>query len=140
MNCYWCATQRRTELIRAAMAGGFNKLALGHHLDDVLQTFLMNMLDKGELSTMPARLAYAKYPLTVIRPLALTEERLTAGLANAAGFSSITCSCAFGSASRRLLARKRLEALTGGSGSAKRRMLESFSRVKADYLSGYVGP
>jgi tRNA 2-thiocytidine biosynthesis protein TtcA len=47
MNCYWCSMQRRTELIRYAMAEGFNKIALGHHLDDIVETLMMNMLYKG---------------------------------------------------------------------------------------------
>ncbi|MEI6874758.1 MAG: ATP-binding protein, partial [Spirochaetota bacterium] len=41
MNCWWCSTQRRTELIKYAMAEGFNKIALGHHLDDMVETLLM---------------------------------------------------------------------------------------------------
>ena len=53
MNCWWCSTQRRTELNEYAMANGYNKIALGHHLDDILETLLMNALGKGELSTMP---------------------------------------------------------------------------------------
>ena len=74
LNCYWCSTQRRTELIRYALSNGFNSLALGHHLDDVLETLFMNMLRKGQLSTMPPLLKYHKYPLQVIRPLYLLEE------------------------------------------------------------------
>src|SRR5512137_1795551 len=75
MNCYWCSTQRRTELIRYAMAEGFNKIALGHHLDDVVETLVMNMLYKGQISGMLPVLSYSKYPLSIIRPLALCEER-----------------------------------------------------------------
>jgi len=43
MNCWWCSTQRRTELIRYAIENNFNKIALGHHLDDIIETFFMNM-------------------------------------------------------------------------------------------------
>jgi tRNA 2-thiocytidine biosynthesis protein TtcA len=43
MNCYWCSTQRRTELIKYAVENGFNIIALGHHLDDIIETFFMNM-------------------------------------------------------------------------------------------------
>jgi tRNA 2-thiocytidine biosynthesis protein TtcA len=138
MNCYWCSTQRRTELLRHAMEGGFNKVALGHHLDDILETFFMNMMQKGELSTMPASLSYQKYPVTLIRPLALAEERQIIEFARSAGFATFTCSCEYGSASKRREARAKIAALTGGSGTVKRRMLESFSNVKLDYLSGRV--
>ncbi|MBU0936578.1 MAG: tRNA 2-thiocytidine biosynthesis TtcA family protein [Spirochaetes bacterium] len=74
MNCYWCSTQRRTELIRYALEHEFTAVALGHHLDDVLETLFMNMMDKAQLSTMPPLLHYNKYPLKIIRPLYLVEE------------------------------------------------------------------
>ncbi|HKL85583.1 MAG TPA: ATP-binding protein, partial [Treponemataceae bacterium] len=64
MNCWWCSTQRRSELNEYAIREGYNKIALGHHLDDILETLLMNALTKGELSTMPPRLKYEKYPVT----------------------------------------------------------------------------
>jgi tRNA 2-thiocytidine biosynthesis protein TtcA len=75
MNCYWCSTQRRTELLKYAMEHNFNKIALGHHLDDIIETFFMNMTAKGELSTMPELLKYRKYPGSLFRPLAYLEER-----------------------------------------------------------------
>ena len=63
MNCYWCSTQRRMELIRYAGDKGYNKIALGHHMDDMLETFFMNMIYKSELSTMLPKLKYDRYPL-----------------------------------------------------------------------------
>jgi len=138
MNCYWCSTQRRTELIRYALREGFGKIALGHHMDDVLETFIMNMTSKGELSTMPARLSYAKYPLTVIRPLALVEERQIIGFRESAGFAVDSCACPYGTASKREDARAALRALTGGASSVKRRIHDSLGRVRPGYLSGIV--
>ena len=49
MNCWWCSTQRRTELNNYAIEKGFNKIALGHHLDDILETLLMNMINNTTL-------------------------------------------------------------------------------------------
>ncbi len=135
MNCYWCSTQRRTELIRYALANGFNKIALGHHLDDILETLLMNMLHKGEISTMPPVVRYAKYPLTVIRPLALCEERQIESFAREKGFIGATCTCGYDGASRRREIRARLEALTGGSGAIKRNLFRSMSNVNREYLA-----
>jgi len=135
MNCYWCSTQRRTELIRYAMANGFNKIALGHHLDDIVETLFMNMLHKGELSTMPPVVKYEKYPLSVIRPLALCEERQVIAFAEEKGFRGLTCTCGFDGASRRKEVRAKIEALTGGSSALKRNIFASMSKVKPDYLA-----
>lgn len=135
MNCYWCSTQRRTELIRYALAEGFNKIALGHHLDDIVETLLMNMLHKGEISTMPPVVRYDKYPLAVIRPLALCEERQIEAFAREKGFAAVTCTCGYDGASRRKEIRAKLADLTGGSSSLKRNLFRSLTNVKADYLA-----
>lgn len=136
MNCYWCSTQRRTELIRYAMDNGFSAVALGHHLDDVLETLFMNMMRKGELSTMPPVLAYRKYPLRVIRPLYFVEEKQIVQLASSLGILSATCSCGYNDHSARDATRQRIEALTGGSYDVKRTILESLRHVNAEYLPG----
>lgn len=134
LNCYWCATQRRTELSRYARANGYNKLALGHHMEDILETLLMNMTRKGEFATMPPVMPYNNYPLTVIRPLALCEERQVVACAEELGFLSHTCTCSFNLAGARKTMRKQLEALTGGSSHAKRNLFKSMSLIKKDYL------
>lgn len=135
MNCYWCATQRRTELSRYARANGFNKLALGHHMDDILETLFMNMLRKGEFATMPPVMKYDNYPLTVIRPLALCEERQVVACAAELGLASHTCTCEFNLQGARKTTRKLIENLTGGSSAAKRNLFKSMSVIKTDYLA-----
>ncbi|MCE1196844.1 tRNA 2-thiocytidine biosynthesis TtcA family protein [bacterium] len=135
MNCYWCATQRRTELSRYARANGFNKLALGHHMDDILETLFMNMLRKGEFATMPPVMKYDNYPLTVIRPLALCEERQVIACARELGLASHTCTCEFNLQGARKTTRKLIENLTGGSSAAKRNLFKSMSAIKTDYLA-----
>ncbi len=135
MNCFWCATQRRTELSRYARANGFNKLALGHHMDDILETLFMNMMRKGEFATMPPVMKYNNYPLTVIRPLALCEERQVIACANELGFTSHTCTCGFNSEGARKTTRKLIENLTSGSSLAKRNIFKSMSHIKPDYLA-----
>lgn len=135
MNCYWCSTQRRTELIRWALSGSFTSIALGHHLDDLLATLLMNMTKKGELATMPPALQYGKYPLQVIRPLALVEERSIRGFAAEMGWLSTTCTCAWGADGERAEYQRRLEVLTGGTEEGKRNLLRSLSNQKSGYLA-----
>lgn len=134
MNCYWCSTQRRTELIRYAIAEGFNKIALGHHLDDIVETLMMNMLYKGQISGMLPSLAYDKYPVSIIRPLALCEERQVIAFAEEKGFRSAVCTCPFGRESKRREVRGRIAQLTGGSSQLKRNLFDSMSNVHAAYL------
>ncbi len=53
---------------------GFNKIALGHHQDDIIHTALMSTFFQGQFATMPARIRMRKMPLTIIRPLCLISE------------------------------------------------------------------
>ena len=129
MNCYWCSTQRRTELIKYAMENGFTKIALGHHLDDIVETFFMNLLAKGELSAMPIKLVYRKFPVTLIRPLAFLEERQIIACAEEQNILKAACTCPYGAASKRLDMRKKIAEFSGGSGAIKRRMLKAIRCV-----------
>ena len=134
MNCYWCSTQRRTELIKYAMEKGFNKIALGHHLDDIIETFFMNMTSKGTLSTMPMYLAYRKYPLSLIRPLGYLEERQIIACAEEQNILKGSCTCPYGINSGRRDIRDRIAAFTGNSGAVKRRILAALSSGAEDLL------
>jgi tRNA 2-thiocytidine biosynthesis protein TtcA len=134
MNCYWCSTQRRTELIHYAMSEGFNKIALGHHLDDMVETLLMNMLHKAQISGMLPMLRYDKYPISIIRPLALCEERQVIAFAEAKGFRSAVCTCPYGRESKRREVRAKIAELTGGSSRLKRNLFDSMSNVNDEYL------
>jgi len=127
MNCYWCSTQRRTELIKYAVENGFNKIALGHHLDDIVETFFMNLCAKGEMSAMPILLKYRKYPVSLIRPLAYIEEKQVIACADAQDILKAACTCPYGVNSNRRDTRQRIAAFTGGSGTVKRRILKALS-------------
>lgn len=134
MNCYWCSTQRRTELLKYAQENGFNKIALGHHMDDILETFFMNMMNKGEMTAMPVRLAYRKYPVSLIRPLAHLEEKQIIKFAVEADIMKAACTCPYGKNSARKDIRERVKALTNDDSAVKMRMLRSLSSGEKDLL------
>lgn len=134
MSCYWCSTQRRTELLNYAVQKGFNKIALGHHQDDILETLLMNMLEKAELTTMPPLLNYEKYPVSIIRPLCYVQEAQIVEHAEKAGYISETCTCSFMENSFRKQTRTRLEALTDGDPVKKQHLFNSLKNIDPIYL------
>ena len=72
--CFLCSWNRRKVLFNLAQELGCNKIALGHHQDDLLTTTLMNLVYQGRFDTMPALLKMRKMPLSIIRPLCMVEE------------------------------------------------------------------
>ncbi len=73
--CSLCAKMRRGALNSACNRLGCNKLALGHHLQDVIETFFLSLLYEGRLSTMKPKSFMSKAQVTLIRPLYLTSEK-----------------------------------------------------------------
>lgn len=73
--CYLCARMRRGYLYNEAQALGCNKIALGHHFDDVIETILMGMLYGGQIQTMMPKLHSTNYPgMQLIRPMYQVKE------------------------------------------------------------------
>ena len=73
--CFLCSWTRRKALFEIAKAHKCNKIALGHHQDDILETLLMNLTHQGAFGTMPPRLRMDKFDMEIIRPMCLVEER-----------------------------------------------------------------
>ena len=72
--CFLCSWNRRKQLFNLAQELGCNKIALGHHQDDIIHTALMNLTFQSHFATMPVKLKMRKMPLTIIRPLCLIPE------------------------------------------------------------------
>ena len=73
--CSLCAKMRRGALNSVAKKHGCNKIALGHHIDDIVDTFFLSMLYEGRLSTMHPKSYMSNSKITLIRPLFLTNEK-----------------------------------------------------------------
>ena len=134
MNCWWCSTQRRSELLNYAIEQGYNKICLGHHMDDILETFLMNMINKGELSAMPPKLVYEKFPITILRPLCYVSQERLVRHAIEKGYSGFTCTCSYQENSGRKEARAKLAELTGNNDKVKERMFNALKNIQSQYL------
>lgn len=89
--CSLCSRFRRAILYKAANRHGCNKVALGHHADDMVETVLLNMFFSGQLKTMPPRLKSDDGSQEVIRPLAYVPEVEMAELAEVMAFPVTPC-------------------------------------------------
>lgn len=75
MGCYRCSWNRRSTIFRLTSRSGCNKLAFGHHLDDMVETGLMNLLYQGRMSSMAPCAPYFNGTFTLIRPLLYISKR-----------------------------------------------------------------
>lgn len=110
-TCFLCSWTRRKTLFNFAQNHGFNKIALGHHNDDILQTLLMNEIFEGSFSPMPVRLKYQKMPLTLIRPLCRIPEYDLKKWAEWKRYESLRRLCPYEHDSNRTRAKKLLDEL-----------------------------
>jgi len=94
--CFLCARMRRGCLYKKAQAMGCNKIALGHHFDDVIGTTVMGMFYGGQLQAMIPKLKAKNFPgMELIRPLYLVHEEDIIAWARANGLEFIQCACKF---------------------------------------------
>jgi len=92
--CYMCARMRRGYLYAEAKKNGCNKIALGHHFDDVIETILLSMFYNGQISTMLPKLRSQNYEgLELIRPLYLVKEESIITWQKYNNLEFINCAC-----------------------------------------------
>lgn len=91
--CYLCAKMRRGSLYTMAEKLGCNKLALGHHFDDVIETTLINMFYAGEFKTMMPKLRSQNFDIELIRPLYYVREKDIKKFTSYNGLNPMNCGC-----------------------------------------------
>ena len=91
--CSLCARMRRGVLLDTAKANGCNKIALGHHFDDAVETFLMNLFNEGRIGCFSPVSYLSRKDLTMIRPLIFATEREVRNAVNRAGLPVVKSKC-----------------------------------------------
>lgn len=94
-KCFLCSWNRRKALFQYATENGFNKIALGHHMDDIIVTALMNATFEGTFSSMKPLMKMEHYPLEVIRPMCLIHEDMIKEVAEEEHFQKQTRNCPY---------------------------------------------
>ena len=137
--CFLCSWNRRKALFTVAKEHGCNKIALGHHMDDILETLLMNMTFQGAFSTMPPRLVMRKFDMTIIRPMCLVHESDLVEMAALRGYRKQIKNCPYEKDSHRSEMKDVLKRLEAMNPEARFSLWSSMNNVQADLLPVEVG-
>jgi len=133
-NCFWCAWNRRKVLFEAADELGCNKVALGHHKDDIIETFFLNLIFNGEISAISPRQELFKGKIVIIRPLAYVEERECRRFARDNNFPKLHSNCPNSGKTQRSQAAKLIQQMEKMSPDFKTNVFRSLRRIKEEYL------
>ena len=132
--CFLCSWYRRKELFNVAQELGCNKIALGHHRDDVAQTLLMNLIFQGSFATIPPILKMEKMPLSLIRPLYLIDEADLTRFAELRGYQKPPKLCPFEHVTSREKAKGLLEQIKQMNPETIDSIYGAMTNIKAEYL------
>jgi tRNA 2-thiocytidine biosynthesis protein TtcA len=132
--CFLCSWERRKKIFSLAHRLTCNKIAFGHHKDDIIETFLLNIFYSAEISTMLPFQAMFKGKMTLIRPLALVEERMIERFAREKGLPVAMSGCPSSGRSKRYEVKALIETLAKKNPRIKGNIFRALSNIKLDYL------
>jgi tRNA 2-thiocytidine biosynthesis protein TtcA len=132
--CFLCSWERRKRLFQLANRFKCNKVALGHHKDDIIETFLLNIFYSAEVSTMLPIQTLFKGKITLIRPLALVEERKIERFAREMSLPFGPSGCPSSGKTKRKEIKELIENLERKNPKVKGNIFRSLSNLKLDYM------
>jgi len=134
--CAFCARLRRGMLYTYAAREGWNKIALGHHLDDFVETLLLNMLFNGTIKGMSPLMKADDQRNIIIRPLVFVTEETTRACARELDAPIVECSCSFDESRihRRVWVKSMLARIEAEVPGAKSNLLAAMGRVHHRHL------
>jgi tRNA 2-thiocytidine biosynthesis protein TtcA len=133
---YWCSRNRRRVLFDTALKMGFNKIAFGHHRNDVIETFLLNVFYHAEVSSMLPIQELFEGRLTIIRPLYHIPESDTHYFSNLYKFPAASCRCPVDREMKREMFKRLLKEIERANPRASINALRSLENIKDEYLPG----
>ena len=136
--CFLCSWNRRKALFTVAKQKTCNKIALGHHMDDILETLLMNITYQGTFSSMPPRLVMKKFDMTIIRPMCLVHEADLMELAQVRGYRKQVKNCPYESQSSRSAMKGILKQLEEMNPEARYSLWGSMTNVQEELLPAII--
>ena len=132
--CFLCSWYRRKALFDVAQELGCNKIALGHHKDDLVETLLMNLIFQGSVATIPPLLQMEKMPIEMIRPLCLIEEKEIQEYAELSGYEKQVKLCPLEKVSNRAEVKRLLAQLEGLNPNVRDSIWGAMENIKSNYL------
>ena len=132
--CSLCSRFRRAILYKAATRHGCNKVALGHHRDDLIETLLLNLFFAGQIKSMPPRLQSQEGTHQVIRPLCYVPEEEMVELAALHNFPVVPCRLCGSQEAQRSFVKRLLDDLSQHTPHLKGNLLHALSNVKPTHL------
>lgn len=132
--CFLCSWMRRKALFDIAKKENCNKIALGHHRDDIIETLLMNMIHQGAFGTMPPRLKMNKFDMEIIRPLCLVPEKDLIEIARWQEYRPQIKNCPYESGSSRSDIKEILLRMEAVNPNARNSIRASMENIQNDYL------
>ncbi len=136
--CFLCSWERRKRVFSLAQRFGCNKVAFGHHKDDIIETLLLNIFYSAQISTMLPVQTLFNGKITLIRPLALLEERKVERFAKEMGLPYFPCGCPASGRSKRRKVKELISGLEKENRKVKGNIFRSLSNIKLDYMWGRV--
>ena len=139
--CYLCARMRRGFLYQAAKELGCNKLALGHHFNDVIETTMMNMLYNGQFMTMVPKINAENFDdIELIRPMMFVREKDIIRWIKHCGIQAMNCGCtvvAEKTSSKRREVKTLIEQLKKNQPDVDQLIFNSATNVNLEAILGY---
>ena len=136
--CFLCSWERRKRIFHLAHRLQCNKIALGHHKDDIIETLLLNIFYSAEISTMLPIQTLFKGKVTLIRPLALIEEEKIERFAREMDLPFGPSGCPSSGKTKRKEVKELIDALERKNRKVKGNIFRSLSNIKLDYMWGRV--